>query len=74
MLASKLLPEQEEQQNQQLQDLQQQQGLSSGRQQAAYVQVRSAYSFVASLCYRLCMLQIAMMPSLNMGVCCIMPL
>lgn len=40
MLASKLLPEQEEQQNQQLQDLQQQQGLSGGRQQAAYVQVR----------------------------------
>jgi hypothetical protein len=40
MLASKLLPEQDEQQSKQLQDLQQLQAPSAGRQQAAYVQVQ----------------------------------
>lgn len=39
MLASKLLPEQEEQQLQQLDDLRQEQGSSGGRHQTAYVQV-----------------------------------
>lgn len=39
MLASKLLPEQEEQNTHQLQSLQQQQGLSGSKQQAAHVQV-----------------------------------
>jgi len=42
MLASKLLPEQDEQQTKQLQDLQQMQATSAGRQQAAYVQVHAA--------------------------------
>ena len=42
MLASKLLPEQDEQQTKQLQDLQQLQGPSASRQQAAYVQVHAA--------------------------------
>ena len=39
MLASKLLPEQEEQQLQQLNDLRQEQGPTGGRQQTGYVQV-----------------------------------
>ena len=42
MLASKLLPEQDEQQTKQLQDLQQLQGPSASRQQAAFVQVHAA--------------------------------
>ena len=42
MLASKLLPEQDEQQTKQLQDLQQLHAPSAGRQQAAYVQVQVA--------------------------------
>lgn len=41
MLASKLLPEQDEQQTKQLQDLQQLQGPSASRQQAAFVQGES---------------------------------
>ena len=40
MLASKLLPEQEEQQLQQLSDLHCEQGPTGGRQQTGYVQVR----------------------------------
>lgn len=39
MLASKLLPEQEEQQLQQLSDLHREQGPTGGRQQTGYVQV-----------------------------------
>ena len=39
MLASKLLPEQEEQQLQQLNDLSQEQGPTSSRQQTGHVQV-----------------------------------
>ena len=42
MLASKLLPEQDEQQTKQLQDLQHLQSPSASRQQAAYVQVQPA--------------------------------
>ncbi len=50
MLASKLLPEQDEQQTKQLQDLQQLQAPSAGRQQAAYVQVQAARFDVQLLC------------------------
>ena len=39
MLASKLLPEQEEQQHQQLEDFRQQQALTGAQQQAGYVKV-----------------------------------
>lgn len=50
MLASKLLPEQEQQQMQQLTDLQQQKGFAGGQQQAAYVQVLFSIPMLLQLC------------------------
>ena len=48
MLASTLLPEQEEQHQEQLKDLQQQQGPIGRRQQAAYAQVRASCNLPAA--------------------------
>jgi hypothetical protein len=50
MLASKLLPEQDEQQTKQLQDLQQLHAPSASRQQAAYVQVQVARALMYFIC------------------------